>query len=60
MQYTEAQRRRVSEDAKGKTIESMEWEPEGPGGGYWVMTFTDGSEISVRLMAELANPGGGG
>jgi hypothetical protein len=24
-------------------------------GGYWVMTFTDGSEISFRFMEELLN-----
>lgn len=53
MKYDENQRKQLSELAKGKTIESMEWTDAD--GGYWVITFTDGSEISVRLMAELAN-----
>lgn len=45
----------VSEGAKGKTIESLEWSEEPDGGdGYWVMTFTDGSEITWSLsMAEV-------
>jgi hypothetical protein len=46
--YTNEQREMISKQAKGKIIESMEWE-----GDYWVITFTDGSEISLRLMAEL-------
>lgn len=45
----EEQRRQTSKQAKGKTIESMEWEPED---SYWVITFTDNSEMCVRLMAE--------
>ena len=49
MKYTEEQRRQISQQARGKTVESLEWEQE----GYWVMTFTDGSEISFRFMAEL-------
>jgi hypothetical protein len=51
--YTEVQRAALADDAKGKTIAAMTWEPEGPGGGYWVLAFTDGTEMSVRLMAEL-------
>ncbi len=47
---TPDQRTRLSESAKGKTIQSMEWEEEGQ---YWVITFTDESEMAVRLMAEL-------
>ncbi len=51
----EEQRRRVSEDAKGKVVESLEWcaDDDFRNGGYWVMTFTDGSEICFRFMAEL-------
>jgi hypothetical protein len=48
--YTEDQRRQISAESAGKTVESLEWEPDG---GYWVMTFTDGSETSFRFMAEL-------
>lgn len=51
MEYTAEMRERISGDAKGKTVESLEWEPED--GGYWVMTFEDGTEISFRFMAEL-------
>ena len=50
MKFDKARRELISQDAKGKTIESMEWDEEGE---YWVLTFTDGSEMSVRLMAEL-------
>jgi len=28
----------------------MQWDEEG---SYWIITFTDNSEICVRLMAEL-------
>lgn len=36
----------------GKTVESMVWEPRD--GGYWVLTFTDGSEICFnRMMGEI-------
>jgi hypothetical protein len=52
MTFTEEQRARISADAAGKTVESLEWEQED--GGYWVMTFTDGSETSFRFMAELS------
>jgi len=48
--WSDEQRRRISEEARGKTVESLEYEP---GGAYWVMTFTDGSEISFRFMAEM-------
>ena len=50
MTYTDSQREAISAASKGKIIESMEWEPDGQ---YWVMTFADGSEMCVRLMAEL-------
>lgn len=51
MKYTPEQRNNISEVCKGRIIESMEWEPEGK---YWVITFTDGDELCVRLMAELS------
>jgi hypothetical protein len=50
MIYTDAQRKQISEEATGRVIKSLEWESED---GYWVMTFTDDSEICFRLMAEL-------
>lgn len=53
MRYSDEQRKRISDESKGKTIETMGWEPDD--GGYWVITFTDGSELSVRLMAELVD-----
>lgn len=50
MNYTAEQRREISAMASGKTVESLEFEEDG---GYWVMTFAEGSEISFRFMAEL-------
>jgi hypothetical protein len=50
MKYTEAQRESISAEAKGKVIEKLEYEEKD---NYWVMTFSDGSEISFRFMAEL-------
>jgi len=50
VKYSKEQRTQISEEAKGKIIESLEYDEEG---GYWVMTFTDGSEICFRFMAEL-------
>lgn len=52
MIYTPAQRKMISEDAAGKTIESLEYDDD-PAAGYWTMTFADGSEMSFRFMAEL-------
>jgi hypothetical protein len=43
-------RRRVIEESKGKCVESLQYVEEDD---YWVYTFTDGSEVSVRFMAEL-------
>jgi hypothetical protein len=40
-------------DAIGKTIHDVEYVEDSPSGNYWVFTFTDGSEISVVLMADL-------
>ena len=50
MNYTDEQRKRISSDAQRKRVAKLVWEPDGE---YWVMTFTDGSEISFRFMAEL-------
>jgi hypothetical protein len=53
MEHTPAQREQIGGEAAGKTVESLGYE-DGPDDGYWVMTFTDGTEISFRFMAELA------
>ena len=50
MIYTDEMKKRISDDAKGKIVESLKWDEVDK---YWVMTFTDGSEICVRFMAEL-------
>jgi hypothetical protein len=54
MKYTAEQRRQIGEEAAGKTVKSLEYEAD-PSARYWVMTFTDGSEVSFRLMAEIAD-----
>lgn len=51
MHYSEQQRAKLSNEAIGKVVKGMDWIPEDE---YWVITFADDSEISVRLMAELA------
>jgi len=56
MQYDQKQREQISAETKGKTVRSLEWsenvdDTDGLG-GYWVMTFTDGSAIAFRLMPE--------
>ena len=41
-------------DAKGRIVESLYYETEdAQTGPYWVMTFTDGSEMNFRFMSEL-------
>lgn len=52
MSMSEEAKASTCEAIKGKTVASMVWEPDG--GGYWVMTFTDDSEICFnRMMGEL-------
>lgn len=51
MRFTDDQRKMISDQATGKLVESLVYEPDGD---YWVMTFEDESEISFRFMAELA------
>ncbi len=50
--YSEQQIREIGEQAKGKTIESFAYVDD-EAGGYWALTFTDGSEMCVRLMVEV-------
>lgn len=54
MNYSEEQRVLIGSEIKGKTIAAMYWSDGLPPiGGYWVLEFTDGSEMCVRLMAEV-------
>jgi hypothetical protein len=52
--YTEAQRQQISDDAKGKTVKRLEYVGDEPQ-PYWVMEFTDGSEMCFRFMFELSS-----
>jgi len=51
MKYTPEQRKQISEIAKGKVIESMEWIDSTD--GYWVITFQGGYKMGVRLISEV-------
>jgi hypothetical protein len=51
VKYDAKTRAEIGNDARGKTVESLDWTDAD--GGYWTMTFTDGSECSFRFMAEL-------
>ena len=60
---TNEQRERVGRDAKGKTIESMDFIREAAGGGdsagergHWIISFTDGTDMAVRLLADEWKP----
>lgn len=50
--FNEELKNRMSQDAVGKVVASLEYEQEED---HWVMTFEDGSEMSFRFMAELVN-----
>jgi hypothetical protein len=42
--------------SSGKIVVSLEYDHGiGNDDGYWVMTFTDGTEITFRFMAELTD-----
>jgi hypothetical protein len=56
MKYTPGQREKFAKEGAGKTVASLEYDDD-PSGGYWSMLFTDGTEISFRLMAEIAGDG---
>lgn len=56
MTPTPEQREALSKDAIGKQIESMTWDEVDE---YWVMAFTDGSEMCVRGRIELVEKNGG-
>jgi hypothetical protein len=58
--YSEQQRLLISRTAEGKTVRSLEWVPPAVSTldgcsdpGYWVMTFTDSTEITFRFMTEI-------
>lgn len=48
--YTQEQRAQIAGQAAGKIVASLEGKPDD--GGYWVMTFTDDSEIAFRFVRE--------
>ena len=50
MKYTAAMIAEIEAAATGKVVESLVHDEVGD---YWVMTFTDGSELCFRLMSEL-------
>ena len=50
MIYTDEQRQQIIEQSKGLVVESLEWDEEDK---YWTYTFTNGSEMSFRFIAEL-------
>jgi hypothetical protein len=51
---TQEAKARTCKNIKGKTVDSLVWQPPQDGDdGYWVLNFTDDSEICFnRLMAE--------
>jgi hypothetical protein len=53
--FSDEWRAAVSAAAAGKTVARLEWVAEER---YWVMTFTDGSEVSLRLMVEIVAEAG--
>ncbi len=55
MRYTKEQRESIIKDSIGKTITDLEYIEDDPH-HYWVFTFSDGSEMSFRFMAELVAP----
>ena len=50
MRYNQKQRESIIKESIGKTVTEMEYVEDD---NYWVMTFSDGSEMSFRFMAEL-------
>lgn len=58
MEFTDEQRRRISEETVGKVVNALWWtRPEetdlGDHIGYWTIYFTDGTELSFRMMPEI-------
>jgi hypothetical protein len=54
--HDQKQHEQISAETKGKTVRSLEWsesdnDTDGVG-GYWVITFTDGSVIAFQLRPE--------
>ncbi len=50
MKYDIKQIAKISDEGAGKIVKSLEHDDKED---YWVMTFTDGSEICFRFMSEL-------
>lgn len=56
IQIPESTRKQMMVEAQGKVVKALEYttEKDSEGcGAYWTLTFTDGSEMSFRFMAEL-------
>jgi hypothetical protein len=54
IKYNDKQVRQICDEAKGLVIESLEYVNHTVGNSsYWVMTFTNGSEISFKFMSEI-------
>ena len=50
IEYNETNREEIKKALQGKVVESVAWCEEEK---YWVLNFSDGSEISFRFMSEL-------
>ncbi len=50
IKYTKEQRESIIKQSIGKKIIRLRYDK---GVDYWIMTFTDGTEMSFRFMAEL-------
>lgn len=55
MQYSAEQRQQMIAEAKGKVIASLSYDDFSPDPSehYWVLSFTDGTEMCFRFMSEL-------
>ncbi len=53
MIYTPEQREMMIADIKNKIVANMEYIGDDGPPSYWVITFTDGSEICFKFMAEF-------
>lgn len=51
MKYSPEQRNQIIKESEGKIIKSLEWDEDDE---YWIMIFTDGSELMARLPLDKA------
>ncbi len=56
--FTKEQREKMSQEMKGKVIESLLFSQDliADDEPYYTITFTDGSEMSFHFMADLLGP----